>query len=430
MAPLELKRSSFQNAILGAVILKDHPGYDQQNPLGELRALARTAGAKIVGEVIQNRNSPNSALFFGKGKAKEIAELAVQNHADLFICDDDLSPGQVRNLEEEIKIQVVDRSGLILDIFALHARSNEARVQVKLAQLKYLLPRLAGRWSHLERQEGAIGTRGPGETQLETDRRIIQKQIIELGRKLREIDKERETQRKGRNKLFRVTLIGYTNAGKSTILNNLTDAGVLVEDKLFATLDSTTRRLNLGRGGIALLTDTVGFISKLPAHLVASFRSTLMDIKDADLLLHICDVSDPMLDAKITTVNIELARLGNEEGRKLLVLNKTDLLQDRKDLEALAIRLPNSIFASAINADGTDELLDKIREESRQQGIEVVVQIGKTDYSLYAEIAKNCRIIDSSSDGEKLIIRLSGRKDMISKLMQKNPQVTFATVVR
>lgn len=429
MTPVEFDSKDYQKAILGAVILDGNTKHYREDPLEELKALATTAGARIAGEIVQYRHRPDPAYFFGKGKVDEIKALAGETGADLMIFDDDLSPAQVRNLEEALKIPAVDRSGLILDIFALHAKTNESRVQVKLAQLKYLLPRLTGRWAHLERQEGAIGTRGPGETQLETDRRMVQKQISDLERKLEEIDRERETQRKNRRSLFKITLIGYTNAGKSTLLNKLTDAGVLVEDKLFATLDSTTRRLDLGQGNVALLTDTVGFISKLPAHLVASFRSTLMVIRDADLLLHVVDVSDPDFQRKIGTVNEELHQLGGSDKRMIIVFNKTDLLDDGWDREILIKRYPNSIFTSALDLNPDNGLMDKITAEFRRNEIETIVRLSGDDQRLYPEIFKYCRIIETSNEGDTIIVRFVGQKNVVDRILRKFPNLESITVV-
>ena len=391
--------------------------------------MAATAGAKIIGEVIQNRQRPDTAYYFGRGKVNEIGKLVSETDADLFIFDDDLSPAQVRNLEESLKIPVVDRSGLILDIFAVHARTTEAKTQVKLAQLKYLLPRLAGRWAHLERQEGAIGTRGPGETQLETDRRLIQKQISEIERKLTEIDKEREIQRRKRKSLFRITLVGYTNAGKSTILNMLTDAGVRVEDKLFATLDSTTRRLELGHGEVALLTDTVGFITKLPAHLVASFRSTLMDVKDADLLLHIVDVSEPQLEERMAVVNKELARLCGPDQPRLMVFNKIDLLDDESQIDNCRKRYPGSIWISAANSNGVGELIKGIKIEYMKSRLELIVNLSRIRQSLFSEFAKFCRILNTRTEGEDIVIRISGPREHIRKLLDKYPDIKTTIVI-
>ncbi len=423
MTAVELEKMVYQNAVLGAVLTSNDYDSQRESVLKELKALAITAGAKIVGEVIQIRNRPHPAYFFGKGKVKEISELISEENADLFIFDDDLTPAQVRNLEDAFEVPVIDRSTLILDIFALHAKTVEARAQVKLAQLKHLLPSLTGRWSHLERQEGAIGTRGPGETQLETDKRIVQKQIADLQSRLREIEREREVQRKKRSKFYRVVLVGYTNAGKSTILNKLTGADVLVEDKLFATLDSTTRRLNLGPCQTALITDTVGFISKLPTHLVASFRSTLTDVRDADLLLHIIDASSPKMENKIAIVNKELNRFSPLTPNRVLVFNKIDLMEDSFRLEMLKKRHNNSLFISAIESNYIDKVEKRILSEYNKSQKKAVFILKQKDSEAYSKIAGSCRIIDIKTDGDKMIVHFSGSSEVIGNLKKNYSQL-------
>ncbi|MEJ2540325.1 MAG: GTPase HflX, partial [Gemmatimonadota bacterium] len=259
----------------------------------ELARLTDTAGGKVAGFLSQRIDSPNPRFYIGDGKAEELAEFIRERGADLVILDEELSPAQGKNLEGRVGVRVMDRSELILDIFATRARSHEARMQVELAQLEYLLPRLKRMWSHLSRTRGGIGLRGPGETQLETDRRLIGNRIADLKRKLRDVAAAREVQRQSRQGSFRAALVGYTNAGKSSLLKALSGADVFVEDRLFATLDSTTRSVELENGLEALLTDTVGFIRKLPHHLVASFRSTLEEAREADVLLHVVDASHP-----------------------------------------------------------------------------------------------------------------------------------------
>ena len=270
------KRKIKQRAILVGIYKKSDKAVSDDEPLDELASLCRTAGAIIVGRMTQLVERFSPATLMGSGKVEELAELAKREKADIVVFDTTLAPSQQVNLEKRLSKQVIDRPGLILDIFAIHAKTREARAQVELAQMQYLLPRLAGGWTHLERQEGAIGTRGPGETQLETDRRLVRKRIADLKKKLSEIEGERQVQRKGRSDLFNICLVGYTNAGKSTVFNKLTGEQVLAEDYLFATLDSTTRRVKLSRRNEVLLSDTVGFISRLPVSLVASFKSTLL----------------------------------------------------------------------------------------------------------------------------------------------------------
>ncbi len=300
---------------------------DSSETLAELEALAVSAGAIVVGSVSQRRAAPDAAYFIGRGKAEEIKAKAAEASANVIIFDDELTGAQVANLQELTGVRTIDRTDLILDIFVQRAKTREAKTQVELAQLEYLLPRLAGRWSHLERQVGGIGTRGPGETQLETDRRQVRHKIVHLKKVLSEIDRQRKVQHKKRSEVYRVSLIGYTNAGKSSLFNQLTRSRAKVEDRLFSTLDSTTRALKFPYFPKVILTDTVGFIKKLPTHLVASFRSTLSETAEADLLLHVVDFSRPDFRENIAEVQKILASLKADKIPTLLVLNKIDRLQ-------------------------------------------------------------------------------------------------------
>lgn len=298
--------------------------------IAELGELARTAGAEVVGTAIQRLEKPNAATYIGKGKVEEIVAARRDLDANVVIFDDELSPSQQRNLETSLGVKVIDRTALILDIFATRAHTREGRLQVALAQMQYLLPRLAGQWSHLERMEGAIGTRGPGETQIETDRRLIRSRISRIKHDLDDVSTQRSLYRRNRvrNGIPVVALVGYTNAGKSTLMRALSGADVLAEDKLFATLDPVTRRLRLPSGEVVLLTDTVGFIQKLPTDLVAAFRATLEELSEADLLLHVIDISHVNAFEQTQSVDKILQDLGVGERPTLLALNKVDLLRD------------------------------------------------------------------------------------------------------
>jgi len=331
-----------------------------QDSLDELTLLADTAGAQIVQRFVQFRAKPNPATFIGKGK---VSEIAAQNGAfDLVIFDDDLTPAQEATLEEGIGKRVLDRSGLILDIFARRARTREARTQVELAQLQYLLPRLTGRWRHLERQVGGIGLRGPGETQLETDRRLVRKRIAHLSKELQAIERQRITQRCRRQVLFKVAIVGYTNAGKSTLLNALTDSHVFVEDRLFATLDATVRTMKSPDPNRILLIDTVGFIRKLPHHLVASFRSTLEEIVLADLLLHVVDLSHPHYSEQMRQVEQTLSEMGLKDHPKLIVFNKLDQVEHAAEIQRAQEEFAEALFVSALQATGLEALKDRLRQ--------------------------------------------------------------------
>ncbi len=303
--------------------------------LSELALLADTAGADVLYRMTQERATPDVALYLGKGKVEELKRHCAALEIQLAIFDDELSPVQVRNLERELNIKILDRSSLILDIFASRARTSESKTQIELAQLEYLLPRLTRAWTHLSKQHGGIGTKGPGETQIETDRRLVKTRISRLKEKLGEISRQHETRRGGRNdELTRVALVGYTNAGKSSLLNALAaGSNVFVENRLFATLDATTRAVNFAHGRQALVTDTVGFIRKLPPKLIASFRTTLAEVQEADILLHVVGIASAQFEEQIAVVGETLRELGSHLKPTIMVFNKLDLLEeDRKFL--------------------------------------------------------------------------------------------------
>jgi GTP-binding protein HflX len=360
--------------------------------LTELTELANTAGAEVVGTTTQRLDHPNVATYIGKGKVDEVKEISRGLDANVVIFDDELSPSQQRNLEKSLGTKVIDRTALILDIFATRAQTREGRLQVSLAQMQYLLPRLAGQWSHLERMEGAIGTRGPGETQIETDRRLIRGRIAKIKRDLEDVRKNRSLYRRQRQRagLPVVALVGYTNAGKSTLMRALSGADVLAEDKLFATLDPVTRRIKLPGGETVLLTDTVGFIQKLPTELVAAFRATLEELEEADILLHVIDISHPHAYEHTQTVDATLADLGVAGKPRLLALNKVDLLV-RPDGERVAsldearalvhgagAPPANVALCSAARRWGLDRLLERL-----EQGLDGGLQAAPEEPSLF-----------------------------------------------
>lgn len=363
---IELAQTGKEKCILVGMPSRISSKSEVDESLIELALLADTAGADVVGRITQDRDRPDPATFIGKGKVEELHLQLKQENIPLVIFDDDLSPAQVRNLERELECKVVDRSGLILDIFATRAKSSEAKTQVELAQLEYLLPRLTRQWTHLSKQFGGIGTKGPGETQIETDRRLIRTRISVLKEKLARISQQRVTQRKGRTKHTRASLVGYTNVGKSTLLNLLSGSDVFVENRLFATLDPTTRLVPLNTAVSILMTDTVGFIKKLPHHLVASFKSTLEEITEADILLHVVDISSPFYEEQIEVVQETLEDLGAGDTLTLYVFNKIDKLQDRSIMPTLAEKYPNHVFISAsrgINIVGFKEEVGRLLEK-------------------------------------------------------------------
>jgi GTPase len=369
-----------QRALLVGVVLPNQDRSEVEDHLEELARLTETAGGRVVARQIQERRQADPGYFIGRGKAEEIAGLVREHRADVVIFDDDLSPAQVRNLEEALDARVVDRSGLILDIFARRARSREAKTQVELARLNYLLPRLRGGWTHLSRQEGGIGVRGGiGETQIELDRRIIRRRIHRLEQELVRIENERRRRRSGRKGAVKVALIGYTNAGKTTLFNALTREEAFVEDRLFATLDPLVRRVRLKIGKDALVIDTVGFIRKLPHHLVASFRSTLEEAADADVLIHVVDLSHPEYEKQMSVTIQVLSSLGMGETPVITVFNKVDLLEDVTIEERARLRDRDALFVSAAKAKGLRAILDRVEDVLHHELVEKDVRLSSQD---------------------------------------------------
>ena len=370
-----------ERAVLVAAILSRSDGWDD---LAELTALAESAGAVVVDRFQQKIRTIKPSTYLGKGKVLQLGQRVRRHKADVVIFDNDLSPAQIRELEKIVQVKVLDRSELILDIFATRARTKQAKLQVELAQLEYTYPRLTRMWSHLDTVAGAgggtsagavggIGTRGPGEQQLEIDRRLVTKRISELKRELVGIDRRKLREIKGRTGTFKICLVGYTNAGKSTLLNSLTDAGVFVEDRLFATLDTRTRKWTPARGVEVLLSDTVGFVGNLPHQLVASFKATLEEAVNADLLLHVIDVSNAEAMSQIESVNGVLSEIGCSDRPVLEVLNKIDAIKDVSLLETLQTLHPEAVAVSARSGLGLDELSEKVTEQYR--GREVVLRV-------------------------------------------------------
>lgn len=368
--------------------------------LNELELLLDTAGGETVLKLVQGLPHQDGASFIGKGKVEELAQLVEDENVSLVVIDDDLSPVQQRNLERSVKVKVIDRTQLILDIFAGRAQSSEARTQVELAQLQYMLPRLTRQWTHLSKQFGGIGTKGPGETQIETDRRLIRDRISGLREKLEKIDTQRETQRKGRIEQFRIALVGYTNAGKSTLMNELAGPTVLAEDRLFATLDTTVRQIELAPNRRALLSDTVGFIRKLPPNLIASFRSTLAEAKEADVLLHVIDVASASMMEQIAVVDETLREIGAVGIPILMVFNKVDLLEDTDVLGDLRVRYPDALVISAARGLHVNALRERLAEMMESTYVERTMRVPVANANRLAKIHDFADVLDKRYDDE------------------------------
>lgn len=389
---------------------------DAERSLRELALLAETAGSDVVDGVIQRRDNPDPATYLGSGKVLELHDIVMATGADTVICDGELTPGQLRKLEEILKVKVVDRTWLILDIFAQHARSREGKAQVSLAQMQYLLPRLRGWGESLSRQgggaggsAGGVGTRGPGETKIETDRRRIRAQMTKLRRELKEMEKSRVTQRASRHRagVPSVAIAGYTNAGKSSLLNRLTGAGVLVENSLFATLDPTIRKAKSPSGRDFTLADTVGFVRKLPHQLVEAFRSTLEEVKDADLIVHVVDASDEDPEGQINAVRLVLNDVDAGHVPELIVLNKADIA-DPEVVTNLLRREPHSVVISAKTGEGIDELLLAIEADlpSLMQEIDLLVPYARGDLISRAHATGDVISVEHGESGTTLHARV------------------------
>ena len=399
MIQTEEKKEKF--ILVGVETGKDR----MEESLSELAELLDTAGGETVGKVIQNLESINKATYVGKGKVEEIKELAEELGADGIVCDDELSPAQLSNLKDELDIKVLDRTLVILDIFASHAKSSEGKLQVEMAQLKYRSSRLMGLGKNLSRLGGGIGTRGPGESKLETDRRAIRERVSQLRTEIEKVESSRDTLRKHRmsDGIPVIAIVGYTNAGKSTFLNKITDAGILAEDKLFATLDPTTRSLKIPDGEEVLFTDTVGFISKLPHNLVDAFKSTLEEAKYADLILHVADASNPEVDEQMKVVYRTLEELKVVGKPVITFLNKQDKIdEDRiiKDLKADAL-----VKGSAKTGEGIDLLLNKISEILREGKVLVDTLLSYADTAKIAVIRKKGQLLSEEYEGDGIRVK-------------------------
>ena len=398
---------------------------DTKESLEELKELVKTAGAQAVATVIQNREKPHAGTYLGKGKIEEVALLAAELQADGIVCDDELSPAQLKNLEDALGLKIMDRTMVILDIFAQHASTKEGKIQVELAQLKYRSSRLIGMGNVLSRLGGGIGTRGPGEKKLEMDRRLIRDRISQLGKELDDVVKAREVIRASRSKnpIPVLAIVGYTNAGKSTLLNYLTNAGVIEEDKLFATLDPTTRNLVLESGQQILLTDTVGFVRKLPHHLIEAFRSTLEEAKYADMILHVVDASNPDCDKHMHVVYETLRGLGVKDKKIITIFNKQDILREKVSTGQLSLEVQKDLKAdetvklSAKSGEGMDKLLEVIEELLRESRILFEHIFPYTETSKIQVIRKYGQLLEEEYRAEGTYVKAYLPKEIYMQLL-------------
>ena len=403
-----------ENVVLAAVDT-DNGDFDVESSLNELAELAKTAGAVVKGQLTQKLDKPNNAHYLGSGKLDELRDLINLHDADAVIFDDELSPAQLRNLSDKFDVKIIDRTALILDIFASRANSAEGKAQVEMAQLNYRLSRLTGLGKSMSRLAGGIGTRGPGESKLEHDRRHIRNRIDTLRAELNEIEGKRAVVRKGRDDVTVISMVGYTNAGKSTLMNQLTNAGVLAEDKLFATLETTTRRVNLPSGTQALFTDTIGFIQKLPHHLIKAFRATLEELNHADILVHVVDASNPSLGEQMKTVYNTLSNLGCDDKPIITIFNKMDVVSP------FAV-IPNDEQAthvcriSALNGEGKNELLECLEGVIKSFKKPMSVLIPFNEGQLFGLIHKKCEIIREEHTENGTFFELFANDEMQSRL--------------
>ena len=411
------KSTSYEKAIIVA-INKENDQNLLDEELDELVLLSDTAGAKIVDTIIQNRTKIDSSTFIGSGKAQSIINQSKTLGVTVLIFNNELTPAQLKNIQKMAgdNLKVIDRTGLILDIFEKHAKTKEAKAQIKLARLQYLLPRLTRQWTHLERQMGGVGTRGgPGETQIEIDRRLIRNQIASLKKELKNIQKQRVTQHKKRDEIYKVSLVGYTNSGKSTIMQSLSDSNIYVQDQLFATLDTTTRKIENKDNHDFLLSDTVGFIRNLPHDLIASFRSTLMEIEESDLILKIIDSSSKSIDLHLATIKEALDTLKIESKLELIVFNKIDLI-GKDDLYKIKRMYPNSLFISAVKELKVNELLNEIQKKLSELNEVAELSIPYQKLSVIDYIYKTSKIISRTDEYEEVILKIESSSSNIRKI--------------
>ena len=406
-------------ALLIGVILPNKYQIDIENYLSELSLLAKTAEVEVIGKITQNLSKVNPAFYIGKGKANQVVEQAKILDANLIIFDEELSPAQIKNYHKLAKdIKVIDRSALILEIFKKHAKTREAKTQVELAFCQYLLPRLTRQWTHLERQMGGVGTRaGMGETQIEIDRRLIRDKISKLKADLKKIERERKTQSQNRKKEFSVALVGYTNAGKSTLFNSLTGNEVYVKDQLFATLDTTVRKFRINKNHNILISDTVGFIRKLPHNLIASFRSTLKEAIESNLILIVLDASSSIIDEHLNTIKIVLNDLGAKEIPQTIIINKIDQVKDESELIKLKNNYSDAILVSALHHLKLDDIKNHIIKKIESDFIIFDLNIPYNQGKTISQLKDQTEILDEVYGEEEILLKVKGKKETLDKIV-------------
>ena len=396
--------------------------------LDELSGLVETAGAEVVARLTQKRNAPDKTTYIGQGKVEQLTQIVSATDADVVVFDNDLSPAQTRNLEQAVGIKVLDRTEVILDIFSTRAQTHESRLAVELAQLEYSLPRLKRMWTHLSRLKMGVGMRGPGEKQLETDRRLVEKRISDLRRDLQRIEKRKEREVAARKDRMTVSLVGYTNAGKSTLMNRVTEARVLAEDKLFATLDTCTRRWQLPGWGPVLLSDTVGFIRNLPHRLIASFKATLEEARQADLLIHVADASNPAALDQIIAVYDVLEELGIEEKDTILALNKIDSAEDPLRIEALLNRYPSAVTVSAHTGEGLSRLASRVSEALSSDFLDLEIELDVGNGRTLAYLSEFGEVLSRTFSADRVTVHCRISQKYMGRL-RDDDQITVQPYV-
>tara|TARA_B100000676_G_scaffold238687_1_gene239137 strand:- start:6927 stop:8207 length:1281 start_codon:yes stop_codon:yes gene_type:complete len=418
----ELNKNFNKDHVIIIALFIGSPTLEHDYEIEELERLVNTLGGTVVDKIVQYRKNIDPKFYIGKGKLNDIFKYAIDKKCQYIVINNDISPGQIKNIQSYFgdKILIKDRVGIILDIFNKHARTKEAKTQIKLAQMEYFLPRLTRQWTHLERQMGGVGTRGgPGETQIEIDRRLIRNQIIKLKKELVKISNNRKVQKKNRNDIFKVSLIGYTNAGKSTIMKKISQKDTYIKDELFATLDTNTRRINIEKNKSFILSDTVGFIRNLPDNLIASFRSTLGEVIDSDLLLKVIDVSSPEYNMHLESIDSVLNYLKVNNKEYFIIFNKIDLISDEKLIKNLKSLYPNSLFISAYQNINTNHILKFIKRKINQQNITKTIRISYNQGKIINDIYNRCEILDQNDYDGYIEFKVSATEKNINSIIRQ-----------